>query len=214
MHSNRQQSQKQERQESRQEETELPKIRKARQVRAKHEPDPEQEASKKRTGATRARLHNRIPAVMLHVSRYSFEGQARLAADVGVSRSTISRFLRGHTLPSYALVEAVARALSVRLGKPLSPRELVSFDGTYPTASTCALVGCRGCLPEQAYDADGNLLPQWQGANPGDWSHFPEMPVFPMAIPRTPTSEPPKTALPGKVETSNRPAPALAHASS
>ncbi len=177
------------------------------------------EADTKRTGPTRVRLHNRIPAVMLHVSRYSFEGQARLAADVGVSRSTISRFLRGHTLPSYALVEAVARSLSVRLGKPLSPRELVSFDGTYPTASTCALVGCRGCLPEQAYDADGNLLPRWQGAIPGDWSRFPEMPVpemavFPMTIPRTSTSEPPKTAVPGKAGTSDRPPPALAHAAS
>lgn len=66
-------------------------------------------------------LHNRLPAVMVHISRYAFEGQARLAADVGVSRSTISRFLRGHTSPSYSLVEAVTRALSARLGKALGP---------------------------------------------------------------------------------------------
>jgi len=124
-------------------------------------------------------LHNRIPAVLIHICRYAFEGQARLAADVGVSRSTVSRFLRGHTQPSYALVEAIARALSLRLGKPLDPRELVSFDGTYPTGSTCALVGCRGCLPDRAYDADGDLHPDWKGQKPGDWSRFPE-PTEPM----------------------------------
>lgn len=199
MHSNRQHNP--------QEDTEPPKAGKA------HNASLKQEAATKRTGPTRVRLHNRIPAVMLHVSRYSFEGQARLAADVGVSRSTISRFLRGHTLPSYALVEAVARALSARLGKPLSPRELVSFDGTYPTASTCALVGCRGCLPEQAYDADGNRLPQWQGATPGDWSRFPEMSAFPMP-PQIPASEPPRTTLSHTAGSSERPAPALAHAAS
>ena len=121
-----------------------------------------------------AHLHNRIPAVLIHICRYAFEGQARLAADVGVSRSTVSRFLRGHTQPSYALVEAIARALSLRLGKALDPRELVSFDGTYPTGSTCALVGCRGCLPDCAYDADGALHPDWKGQKPGDWSRFPE----------------------------------------
>ncbi len=120
------------------------------------------------------KLHNRIPAVLIHISRYAFEGQARLATDIGVSRSTVSRFLRGHTQPSYALVEAIARALSLRLGKPLDPRELVSFDGTYPTGSTCALVGCRGCLPDRAYDANGDLHPDWKGQKPGNWSRFPE----------------------------------------
>lgn len=188
-----------------QEETEPPKAGTPPKAGKAHDAETE------RIRPTRVRLHNRIPAVMLHVSRYSFEGQARLAADVGVSRSTISRFLRGHTLPSYALVEAVARALSTRLGKPLSPRELVSFDGTYPTASTCALVGCRGCLPEQAYDADGNLLPQWQGATPGDWSRFPEMPSFPMP-PQIPASESRRTALSHTAGNSERPSPALAHA--
>ena len=140
--------------------------------------------------AARPILHNRIPAVMVHVSRYAFEGQARLAADVGVSRSTISRFLRGHTLPSYALVEAVARALSARAGRPLAPRELVSFDGTYPTPSTCALVGCRGCLPEQAYDSHGELLPEWREAKPGDWSRFPET-----SSPQGVKPEPQRTAV-------------------
>ena len=44
--------------------------------------------------ADRPILHNRIPAVMVHVSRYAFEGQARLAADIGVSRSTVIRKAR------------------------------------------------------------------------------------------------------------------------
>lgn len=120
-------------------------------------------------------LQNRIYACLVHISRYSFEGQARLAKDVGVSRSTISRFLRGHTQPSYALVEAVAGALSARAGRRLDPRELVTFDGTYPTGSTCGLLGCSGCLPETAYDVEGCLRAEWHGVSPGEWCRFPEM---------------------------------------
>lgn len=123
----------------------------------------------------RVALQNRIHACLVHISRYSFEGQARLAKDVGVSRSTISRFLRGHTQPSYALVEAVADALSARAGRRLDPRELVTFDGTYPTGSTCGLLGCSGCLPETAYDGEGHLRTEWHGALPGEWCRFPEM---------------------------------------
>ena len=123
----------------------------------------------------RATLQNRIHACLVHISRYSFEGQARLAKDAGVSRSTISRFLRGHTQPSYALVEAVAGALSARAGRRLDPRELVTFDGTYPTGSTCGLLGCSGCLLEIAYDGDGCLRAEWHGALPGERCRFPEM---------------------------------------
>lgn len=115
-------------------------------------------------------VHNRIRTIMIHVPRYSFQGQARLAADAGVSRSTISRLLRGRTSPSFRLARAVTAALEKHLGRPLDPRELLSPDGSYPTPSGCDLTGCRGCFPDEAYDAEGNLRSEYEGLRPGDWS--------------------------------------------
>lgn len=116
------------------------------------------------------RLHNRVDAVMNHVSRYQFEGRARLAADVGVSRSTISRMLNGNTTPSYALVQKVTAALSEHLGSPLQNSDLFSSSGFYEERSACRLAGCRGCLPEGAFDGRGRRRPEWRDAQPGDWS--------------------------------------------
>ncbi|MDQ2687672.1 MAG: helix-turn-helix domain-containing protein [Armatimonadota bacterium] len=107
---------------------------------------------------------------MVHAPRYSFQGQARLAADAGVSRSTISRLISGRINPSYRLAQAVTDALEKHLKRPLDLRELLSPDGAYPTASGCALAGCRGCMPEEAYDAEGNLKPEYRDQRPGHWS--------------------------------------------
>ena len=125
-------------------------------------------------GSAARPVYNRLATVMTHTTRYSFQGQARLAFDVGCSRSTISRLVGGHTHPSFALVEAVTAALEKSLGKPLDPRELFSPDGTYPTASGCALCGCAGCFPEDAYDGRGNLKPAFRNLRPGDWSLSPQ----------------------------------------
>ena len=118
----------------------------------------------------RLRLHNRVQTVMVHVSRYSFQGRARLASDAGVSRSTISRMINGQTSPSHALVQAVTEALSVHLKKPLVPRDLFSHDGFYHERSGCRLSGCTGCLPETAFDGHGRRRAEWLNARPGDWS--------------------------------------------
>ena len=132
-----------------------------------------------------APIHNRIAAILTHIPWYAFEGQARLARDVGVSRSTISRLLAGLSSPSFVLVWAITKAIERRLGKPLDPRELVSLDGTYPTPSVCDLVGCRGCLPDAAYDRAGCLKPEWRHRRPGDRALAPaaaslEKPADPM----------------------------------
>ncbi len=121
------------------------------------------------------RFHNRIAAVMLHIPWYTVEGRARLAADVGVPRSTISRLILGQRLPSYALVQAVVAALEDRLGRHLEPREILSKDGRYPTPSVCTLVGCSGCLPDHAYDEEGNLKEAFFGVTPGSWSTDPKL---------------------------------------
>jgi len=123
----------------------------------------------------RPRLHNRVQTVMVHISRYSFQGRARLAVDVGVSRSTISRLINGQTSSSHALVQAVTDALSAGLKKPLAPRDLFSPDGSYPERSGCRLCSCAGCLPENAFDVHGRRRVEWLNASPGDWSVVPKM---------------------------------------
>lgn len=122
------------------------------------------------SGRIPSSMHNRIRVLMIHAPRYSFQGQARLAADAGVSRSTISRLLSGQINPSFRLAQAVTAALEKHLKRPLDPREILSPDGSYPTPSGCEISGCRGCMPEEAYDKNGCLKPDFCDLRPGDWS--------------------------------------------
>jgi transcriptional regulator with XRE-family HTH domain len=119
---------------------------------------------------------HRVRAIMAHIPWYSTEGPARLAKDLGVSRSTISRLLRGDRTPTPRLAEAVTAALSRRLGRTLPIEEVFSPDGQgFPTGATCRLCGIcpGGCMPDAAYDAKGNLRPEYQGMRPGDWCRYP-----------------------------------------
>lgn len=118
-------------------------------------------------------LHNRLAIVLAHTCRYAFEGQARLARDVGVSRSTISRLIGGRTRPLPPLMRKVTEALGLALGRPLPVRELFSPDGTYPTPSGCALCNCPGCLPEYAFDRFCERRPAYAAMRPGDWTLAP-----------------------------------------
>jgi transcriptional regulator with XRE-family HTH domain len=111
--------------------------------------------------------------VLLHTKRYMFAGQARLAADAGVARSTISRLMAGKSNPSIRVARVVQTALERELGRPLPLAELFSPDGTYPTRSGCRLCGCTGCMPEEAYDRHGNLRTAFRSMRPGDWSMAP-----------------------------------------
>ena len=115
-------------------------------------------------------IQNRIKVLLVHIPKFSIQGQARLAAEVGVSRTTISRLIHGRINPSYRLARGVTDVLERMLGKPLDMREVFSTDGTYLTPSGCALCRCHGCLPDVAWDEDGHLKPGWEDARPGDWS--------------------------------------------
>ncbi len=115
-------------------------------------------------------IQNRVQVFLVHIPRFSICGQARLAAEAGVSRSTISRLMGGRINPSYRLARSVTSVLERMLGRPLDMRDVFSTDGTYLTPSGCALCGCGGCLPEAAWGEDGTLKPAWRDARPGDWS--------------------------------------------
>ena len=120
-------------------------------------------------------IQNRVSVLLVHIPKLSIQGQARLAAEVGVSRSTISRLVGGRINPSYRLARGVTSALEKLIGYPLDMRDVFSTDGTYPTPSGCALCRCGGCLPDRAYDRESDLRPEWRGRRPGDWSLTPPM---------------------------------------
>ena len=117
-----------------------------------------------------SQVHNRILALMAHTTRYAFQGETRLAKDAGVSKSAVSRLLTGQSSPSFALVVALTKALEKRLERALDPRDLISLDGNYPTATACELAGCRGCLPAEAYDAQNRIKPEYKSMKPGQWA--------------------------------------------
>ncbi len=123
------------------------------------------------TGRLQRPLHNRVGAIMLHVPWLTFRGQVRLAREVGVSRSTVCRLLSGKSAPTFPVMAGVVTALSRRLDRPLDLADVFSPDGIFPTASVCALCGCGGCLPAQAYDSDEDTLrPEYRHLRSGAWT--------------------------------------------
>ena len=127
--------------------------------------------AKLETLSPQPRCCNRIRSILVHTSRYSFEGQARLACDIGVSRSTVCRIMSGRNNPSFRMVRSITEALERALNRPIDPREVFSPNGTYPTASCCALCGCaHGCMPEYVFDGHDRVKPQYREMKPGDWS--------------------------------------------
>ncbi len=83
-------------------------------------------------------------------------------------------YVNGQTSPSFAVVSTITRALSDALGKMLNPHDVISMDGTYPTPSVCVLADCRGCLPDEAYDDNDCLKPEYKNIKPGHWKSFPK----------------------------------------
>jgi transcriptional regulator with XRE-family HTH domain len=116
------------------------------------------------------RLRNRLRAVMAHTTRYAFFGSARLAADAGISKSALSRLAAGKSNPRYEVVAAITSALERGLKRPVDPRDLIALGGDFPTRSACEVAGCRGCLPDWFYEADGSRRDAFRDVRPGEWT--------------------------------------------
>ncbi len=115
--------------------------------------------------------HNRLRAIIQHIDPYFFRGVTKLAREAGVSHSAISRICSGKSGASYPVVCAIAEVLERHLGKRIDPREIVSFNGTYPTESVCDLCGCNGCTPHEFWDEKINeIKPQYKGVDTHAWS--------------------------------------------
>jgi hypothetical protein len=125
---------------------------------------------------------NRLRAVLLHVPYYTISGVSRLAADTGLSRSTISRLCNQKTRPHRHVAENIAWAICKRSGRCVAIEEIFSVIGDYPTPSACQLMGCRGCLPPQAWDErTDRLKPPWRRQKPGEWSRPQAKPSHPVS---------------------------------
>ena len=122
------------------------------------------------------KLKTRIPELLSHTTRYAFEGGARLAADIGCTRSAVNRLIAGREAPTYNLVCAVTRELERELGRRIDPRDVVmdEFD-RWITPNVCTVAGCEGCFPDHAYDEDDNLRPEFENVRPGHWSVDPAL---------------------------------------
>jgi len=116
------------------------------------------------------KVYTRLPEILAHLSAFTFQPQARLAKEVGVAPSTISRLINGKVSPSPQLVQRVQQVLDTQIGRPIPTREWLSLDTTWPTPYICKVVGCPGCLPEQAYYSDDSLKPAFWHIAPGTWT--------------------------------------------
>ncbi|HVT12610.1 MAG TPA: hypothetical protein VHE55_10100 [Fimbriimonadaceae bacterium] len=114
---------------------------------------------------------NRLAAVLMHLTRYSFRATFTLAEDTGLSQSCIGKLVAGRTSPRYSTAERIVKCLEAQLGRPLPASEVFSLDGRYPTRFVCQLMNCRpGCLPEAVHDADGTPVPEFDHIERGRWT--------------------------------------------
>lgn len=104
--------------------------------------------------------------------RYSFMGATRLARDAGVSKSAVSRLMRGETTPSFTVAVRSASALERSTGLAIDPREIVSESGEWGVPFVCDLMGCKGCLASWMYDGEERVRPEFAhvlpAAGPGN----------------------------------------------
>lgn len=112
---------------------------------------------------------NRLADLMAHLDRYAFNGVTRLAKDARVSASSVSRLINGKMNPSFVMIARITAALEKQLGRKIDPRELIAETGKFCTRFVCDLMGCDGCLPDNAVDEFGQVKGSFAGISPGTW---------------------------------------------
>jgi len=85
--------------------------------------------------------YNRIRDILALLPETGLVSERQLARACGVSASQMSRIRRGECVPSCFFMWALAGALEARLGRAIDPRDLLNFDGDYPTICTRQFLG-------------------------------------------------------------------------
>lgn len=99
-----------------------------------------------------------------------------MAADTGISRSTIWRLMHEDYPPPLVVISKVAAALEKELNRRIDLRDIVAENGTFLTKFCCDVVGCKGCLPETATDEWQHIKEVYKSIRPGEWvcSRYPK----------------------------------------
>lgn len=118
--------------------------------------------------SVRPTAENRLRGFMTHSTRYSSKGRKRLVEDAKVSTASVKQLLAGKNAnPSFVLVCRIVGALERAFGRRFDPREVVCENGVYLSPSLCSLLGCPGCLPENAFDGHNELRPEFRQEDSG-----------------------------------------------
>jgi len=127
----------------------------------------------KRSASAANTYHNRVGAIMLHLTRYnSGATTSRLAAHAGLSKSTVSKLIHGKTNPLYVTAHRVVKCLEAAAGRRLKYDEVFSISGAYPTAFVCTLMRCPGCIPPWLFELHDGITRS--GKWSGDCAEFSE----------------------------------------
>lgn len=120
--------------------------------------------------STGPRTKNRFLAAIIHIPWYNGRAGVALSRDTGIPTKDLRKILRGQKEPSFQAVVRIARALNGRSKVSLPLEELiVDAEDAFPTEFICELFNC-GCTPEWFVDANGKLLPRYEGIPPGKWT--------------------------------------------
>jgi hypothetical protein len=118
---------------------------------------------------------HRLSDFFSHIPRYWDDAGTRLAIDAGISPSAIYHLMKGRWTPTYRVAIGITEAIGRQLGRELHTSEIFTFTGRFRTPSVCELCGCKGCLPEAAYNEDGTRKAQYRHLKGGDW-HMAQQP--------------------------------------
>ena len=85
--------------------------------------------------------YNRISEILKLLAARGLTTEAQLADMCGMSRSELNRVRRGLCTPSFAVMAAITKVLERYCGRRIDPRDILNFDGNFPTASLHVLLG-------------------------------------------------------------------------
>lgn len=94
---------------------------------------PSPPSRRSRASSRKPKNHNRISEILRCLARLGIASERQLAHLCGISPSQLSRIRSGACIPTFAVMVKLARGLEHLTGRPIDPRDILGFDGSYPT---------------------------------------------------------------------------------
>lgn len=96
-------------------------------------PKPQKRSRASRSSAPKS--YNRIREILVYLNGTPVSSERGLACAIGVSPSALNRIIQGKCIPSFQTMAALSWVVEKHLGHRIDPRDILSFDGSYPTAT-------------------------------------------------------------------------------